>query len=256
MSVIVREKKKGSGEWWVFINYKGRRRSKKVGNKKAANAVKREAEARLAQGDMGMIQRECPTVAGYGSEWLNSPLRAWSDGTLLSYTDVFERIIKKLFGSKMLSEIKRRHIKQFISELDGLSPSRKRLILAVLSGIFESALDDELVKSNPCRGTQKYCGKLTNKKIVPLTAEEVQNMLENAATLDVVYYAIFFVAVRTGLRTGELLGLKWNDINFEERYLEVNRSFYHKTKSYGPPKNKKVRRVDLTPATVEVLREL
>ena len=45
-------------------------------------AVKREVEARLAQGDLGMLKGECPTVAKYGSEWLNSPLREWSDGTL------------------------------------------------------------------------------------------------------------------------------------------------------------------------------
>ena len=55
MAVIVREKKKGSGEWWVFINHKGKRRSKKVGDKRAANAVKREVEQRLAKGDMGKV---------------------------------------------------------------------------------------------------------------------------------------------------------------------------------------------------------
>lgn len=51
MGVIVREKKKGSGEWWVFINHKGKRRSQKVGSKKAANDVKWGVEARLAKGD-------------------------------------------------------------------------------------------------------------------------------------------------------------------------------------------------------------
>ena len=68
MAVIVREKKKGSGEWWVFINHNGKRRSKKVGSKKAATAVKREVEARLAKGDMGMLKEKCPTVAQYGRE--------------------------------------------------------------------------------------------------------------------------------------------------------------------------------------------
>ena len=52
----------------MFINHKGKRRSKKVGTKKAANLVKREVEARLAKGDMGMIREECQTVAKYGRE--------------------------------------------------------------------------------------------------------------------------------------------------------------------------------------------
>ena len=44
MAVIVREKVKGSNEWWVFINHKGRRRSKKIGDKRTANkGAKRKA---------------------------------------------------------------------------------------------------------------------------------------------------------------------------------------------------------------------
>ena len=256
MAVVVREKVKGSGEWWVFINHKGRRRSKKVGSKKAANSVAREVEARLAKGDMGLVKDTCPTVAQYGSEWLESPLREWSDGTVDEYVSIFDRYIKPYFGSKTLNEVQRRHIKRFVSELNGLSAARKRSIRAVLSGIMESAVDDELIKFNPCQGTQKFCGKLTRKKISPLNADETQNMLKNASGLEFVYYAFLFVAVRTGLRLGELLGLRWADINFEERHLTVKRLYYYRTKRYTPGKNKKSRRTDLTPATVKVLREL
>jgi len=41
--------------------------------------------------------------------------------------------------------------------------------------------------------------------------------------------------------------LRWADIDLENRFLEVNRSYYHRTKTYGPPKSKKTRKVDLTP---------
>ena len=256
MAVIVREKVKGSGEWWVFINHKGRRKSKKIGSKKAANNVARGIEERLAKGDMGMLRSDCPTVSEYGSDWLKSPLRGWSDGTVGEYVSIFANHIKDHFGSKTLNEIKRRHIKKFMSELNDLSTVRKRSILAVISGIMESALDDELIKFNPCKNTQKFCGKLTRKKISPLTVDEVQVMLENAAELEFLFYAFYFVAVRTGLRAGELLGLKWKDINFEKRHLTVRRLFYFRTKSYSPGKNKKSRRVDLTPATAELLKNL
>jgi integrase len=125
-----------------------------------------------------------------------------------------------------------------------------------LSGLFESAVDDELIRANPCQNTSKHCGNEAVNDIVPLTAQEVQAMLENAATLPIVPYTLFLVAVRTGLRVGELLALRWSDVNLESRYLEVNRSYYYVTKTYGPPKNKKSRKVDLTPATVEALRQL
>ena len=54
MGVKVREKVKNSGEWWVFINHNGKRRSKKIGDKRNANTVARKVRQRLAAGDLGM----------------------------------------------------------------------------------------------------------------------------------------------------------------------------------------------------------
>jgi len=256
MAVIIREKVKGSGEWWIFINHKGKRRSKKIGSKSAANAVKREVESRLARGDMGMLREKRPTVEKYGKQWLKSLLRQWSDGTTLNYESIFKRHVEKHLGSKRLDEIKRRDVKEFIGKLDGLSSARKRGILAVLSGLFKSAVDDEIVQANPCQDTAEHCGNEAVRDVVALTAEEVQTLLENAANLSITPYTLFLVAVRTGLRISELLALRWADIDLENRFLEVNRSYYHRTKTYGPPKSKKTRKVDLTPATVEALRNL
>lgn len=52
------------------------------------------------------------------------------------------------------------------------------------------------------------------------------------------------------------MALRWADIDLENRFLEVNRSYNHRTSTYGLPKNKKTRKVDLTPTTVEALRNL
>jgi integrase len=256
MGVKVREKVKGSGEWWIFINHKGKRRSKKIGDKRAANAVKRKVEARLAKGDLGMIREQCPTLSVYGKQWLESPLRQWSDGTVKLYTTIFHMYIKKHLGRKRVDEIEISDVEWFLGKLDGLSSARKKNILAVLSGIFKAAVRHKIVKSNPCQNATEFCGNGTVRDIVTLTAEEVQTMLENAAALPIEAYTLFLVAVRTGLRIGELLGLRWLDLDFEGRWLEVNRTYYYHTKTYGPPKNKKTRKVDLTPASVEALRNL
>ena len=52
MAVTVREKVKGSNEWWIFINHQGKRRSKKIGDKRTANKVAKEIRERLAKGEM------------------------------------------------------------------------------------------------------------------------------------------------------------------------------------------------------------
>ena len=85
---------------------------------------------------------------------------------------MFNLYIKEHLGSKQLNEIKRRDVKDFIAKLEGLSSARKKTIVAVLSGIFESAVDDELVKSNPCQNTIKHCGNETVKDISALAPDE------------------------------------------------------------------------------------
>jgi len=258
MAVIVREKEKGSGEWWIFINHKGKRRSKKIGSKKAANAVKREVEARLAKGELGMLRDKCPKVAEYGKEWLNSPLQEWEDSTRKTYETLFKLHIKPSLGSKRLDEIKRRHVKTLIAKLKdkGLSSARAKVILAALSGLFECAIEDEIIETNPCKNMRKHCGNSSVVDVDPLTATEVNSMLEKASALPQAEYTFYLMAVRTGLRVGELLALEWSDIDFEERTVEINKGYNYRTKHIGPPKNKKTRTVDLTPVTIEALRRL
>jgi integrase len=258
MGVRVREKVNDSGEWWVFVNHKGKRRSKKIGDKRTANTVARKIRERLAAGDLGMIRDRCPAIAPYGQKWLDSPLREQAESTLHKYKEAFELHIKTHFGSKRLDEIKRRHVKEFVGVLKekDLSPARVQTVLAVLSGIFENAVEDEIVDQNPCQRTRKYCGSGRLKNIDPLTATEVQTMLENAARLKIELSTVYLVAVRTGLRLGELLALAWTDIDFDNRTVEVSKSFDHRLKRIGPTKNRKSRTVDLTPATIEALRKL
>jgi integrase len=256
MGVKVREKVKNSGEWWVFINHKGKRRSKKIGDKRAANAVKRKVEARLAKGDLGMIKEKCPTVAQYGREWVTSPIREWSDSTRSAYSNILENIITPHFGNRRLDEVKRIDVRRLIEGVHHLSSARKKVVIAVLSGIFGSALEDELVEVNPCQKMRKYCGNQTLLDIKPLTADEVQTLLDNASKLPFETYTFFLMAVRTGLRVGELLALEWSDIDFENRFVEVNRAMGTQNGQIGLPKNKKTRKVDLTLATVQAFRRL
>ena len=256
MGVKVREKVKDSGEWWVFINHKGRRRSKKIGDKRTANTVARKAKERLAAGDLGMLRDNCPTVADYGREWVLSPIREWSDATRSGYSNILENHIAPLLGSRRLDEVKRLDAKRLIESVHHLSSARKQVVVAVLSGIFSSAVEDELVEVNPCQKIGKYCGNQALRDIKPLTADEVQTLLDNASKLPFETCTFFLMAVRTGLRVGELLALEWTDIDFESRFVEIKKAMNVANKQIGPPKNKKTRKVDLSLSVVQALRRL
>ena len=257
MGVIVREKVKGSGEWWVFINHKDKRRSKKVGDKRAANSVKREVEARLAKGDMGMIKKRPPTLSAYGSKVLNSPLNGWAKGTAYEYLCAFKRHIKPRFGRKRLDEIKRRHVKKMIEDLrnNQLSAPRIETIVQILRNIFKHAIEDEYIEVNPCDKMGRYCGE-KNKKMNPLDVEQTQQLLKNATHLPLTLEALYTTMVFTGLRIGEALALEWTDINFEKRMIKVTKQYDHKRKEIRPPKNDSQREVRLSPKVVEILKRL
>jgi integrase len=174
------------------------------------------------------------------------------------YAGYYRLHIKPHLGSKRLDEVKRRHIKRLISLLKekGLSSASIQGVIAVLSGIFENAIEDEIVSANPCQNTRKYCGNETVIAISTLSPSEVQTMLENASMLPIEVYTFYLVSVRTGVRVGEMLALEWSDIDLDNRFMEVSKSYNVNTKKVGQTKNKKIRKVDLTHATVEALKKL
>lgn len=182
MGVKVREKVKYSGEWWIFSNQKGKRRSKKIGDKRTANNVAKKVRQRLAAGDLGMLKDETPTIAKYGKQWLYSPYHEWADGTRDNYGSAFTHHIKPALGKKRLDEIGRKEVKAFIGTLKrkNLSRGRIELIVQTLRNIFNEAIDDQLLNANPCDRVGKYNKGRRSGEINPLTADEVTAMLENA----------------------------------------------------------------------------
>ena len=257
MAVIVREKKKGSGVWWIFINHQGKRRSKRIGDKRTANNVAKEIRARLAKGEMGMVKDKVPTLSVYGSEILNSPLHGWLDSTLDGYKGAFELHIKPPLGHRTLDAIKKRHVKALVTNLKGkgLSASRAEQVLQVLRIILNHAVEDEYIPLNPCDKMNRYCGKKP-KKVNQLNVEEAQQLVRAASHLPLVFNTFFVVKVRTGLRVAEIMAIEWSDVNLAERTIDINKQWDFKRKEVRPPKKDSNRVVRLTPLAVELLERL
>lgn len=75
MGVKVRERKKG--DWWVFVNYNGDRRAKKVGSKRAANDLKSEIEKKIAAAEFHIKAKPpVPTFEMYADKWLEGYVEA------------------------------------------------------------------------------------------------------------------------------------------------------------------------------------
>jgi integrase len=127
----------------------------------------------------------------------------------------------------------------------------------VISGTFEHAIDEEIVKNNPSQGILGKLGldgKKDREPVQPMTVDEVSLFLETCKKHRKDWYPLFSCAFRTGMRLGELLALQWRDIDWNSKCIQVKRSF--RNGRITKPKNGKYRRVDMSNQLIMILREL
>jgi len=255
MGVRVRQKVKGKGNpWWVFISHNGKRASRKVGDKKAAEEVASTIRAKLQLGEFCFEDKKpVPTFKDHAEMWLSLP-HDWKESTRENYLNNLNKRILPVLGSMPVNEIKRKDLKFFFDKkyAEGLNLSTIKLIRAPLNGIPAYAVELELIESNPMRDLAlKY--KKKKFEIDPLTESESQLFLEQAQTyMNGEYYPSILCALRTGMRIGEIQALKWKDIDFDNRQIEVKRS-YRNGRMTGTKSHKR-RRVDMTLHLTETLK--
>ena len=260
MAVKVREKIKGSGEWWVFIYHGNRRVTKRVGSKKAASRVAKIIEGNLAAGQLLLPKtpKPHPTLAEYFAQFKGSYLRAAvRQSTQDMYNTSFNRILP-ILGHRHLDQITRPTAKALIATLveRGLSKTTITITMSRLCCLFNHAIEDGLITENPTRNTSRYYRQapVIRDEIQPLSHDEVKLFLQIALEHSPKYYPLFLCAVHTGMRSGELTALQWDDIDFDRKFLFVRRSFYRGTLS--PTKTSKIRRIDLSTTLLKTLLQL
>ena len=164
---------------------------------------------------------------------------------------------KPALGRVRLKNVKAMHLQRLYREkLDsGLSPATVQKLHHVLHKALSQAVRWDLIIRNPADAVKAPTP--TPEEMRPLSAEEARRLLE-AAKGDRLE-ALYVIAVTTGMRRGELLGLKWSDIDLENSRLSIRRTLTRtdngKHVELGDPKTRKSRRtIPLTPHAVEALR--
>ena len=125
MGVKVREKKKGSGEWYIFIDYKNKRKAKKIGkDKKLALEAATKIAAKLTLGQLDILDEEtiAPTLKEYVSGdnlgWLETRAKlSLKKSTWMSYKHIIENHLLPALGNKNLDEINSRIVSNLVLKL-------------------------------------------------------------------------------------------------------------------------------------------
>jgi integrase len=274
MGVIVRQKTKGKGKpWWIFISQNGKRTSKKIGDKSAAEKVASTIRAKLKLGEFNFeLEKPVPTFKEYAESFLNGfSKNSHKPSTHESYKSALENHIYPAFGSKSIDKIGKKDIKDFLIQkqnetkkpnknkkiedqrLVKLTPSTVRNLKAYLSCILNQAVDDEIIGSNPVSRTGKLIKKTDRKKdINPFSWDEKAQFEKAAKEHYPRYYPLFLTALRTGMRIGELIALKPGDLDFNGTFIEIRQNCVRG--KISTPKSGKIRRVDMSSELRRVLK--
>jgi integrase len=159
-----------------------------------------------------------------------------------------------------LDEITKPMMKELVVKLveKGLAKASIQAYLAPLGTLYSQAIDDKLVTDNVSKGMSKFYRKapVRDEDVEPLTEEESLLFLVKTLKHAKQYYPLFLCALHTGLRSGELAGLQWGDIDFNGKFLEVKRSINRWGQVGGVKTKGSKRKVDLSDGLLETLKDL
>lgn len=194
--------------------------------------------------------------------WLNNKAIALKPKTQQSYQELYDLYIKDSYISNLyLQDLTAQHLQFFVNELlkKELSPRTIRYTITVIHGSLKYAILNQYIIKNPADAV--ILPRKEEKEPRVLTLDEQKSFM--AAISGNRYELLFDFALKTGLRTGELLGLQWKNIDFEKHTFCVKRTMITlkdpKTKklihTYGTPKTKKsIRTIYITDDLIDDLR--
>ena len=254
MGVKVREKVKGSGEWWIFVNHKGVRKAVKVGSKAVAEKSAKKMVEGLATGAVLPGPKTKVLFRDRYDKWLRQHVGlTCEESTAHTYTVLWENHVKDHFGNLSIDAIDSDRIREFYSKKteEGYAKNTLKNMRNLISGVMALSIEDKVIGTNPAARSGKYLKAAKKaRKAEFLTPAEVGLLMDNARGI---FYPFFLTAVRTGLRQGELIGLKWGDIDWNGKFLTVRRTIYRKKEKV--PKSGKERKVDMSDQLLAVLWE-
>lgn len=201
------------------------------------------------------------------ADWLNTWLAEYTGSTKphtkRSYEATIENHIKPALGDKTLRELTPVHVQRFVNHLESkksndksLNPKTVKNIHGVLHSALQQAVRIGYLKVNPASLT--ILPKRSKAEITPLKDQQVGQFLSAIKGHEFEY--LYLVDLFTGVRQSELLGLKWEDIDFGQGIITIRRQLQFLGHKYGgyqftTPKNNKTRQIIPAQFVIDVLRQ-
>ena len=179
--------------------------------------------------------------------------------TARNYRERYRQNVKKHIGKMLMTDVKPMHCQKILNAMEAdYAGSTIYQTLITLYNLFDSAVENAIILKNPVTKSVKL-PKPVEKNTKVLTVDEQEKFMEEARYSS--NYPQYFFILQTGVRTGEMVGLKWEDIGFEKNLISIRRSMEYRYTTgewrVGPPKTKHgFREIPLTKANRDMLLEM
>lgn len=253
-----------SGRWRVRLTVDGARVRETCDTLEAAEALRRGlVQARLDRDREKALQPapkpEAVTLASWGKTWLTR-----REARVRWFANDKSRwglyVAPSTLAAMPLADVRTKHIKAWLADVaatvrDGkpLTTRTVRHVLNLVRKALADALEEETIADNPAVGVKipKRAGAIKSAPMAFLTADEVHSV-ERCEVIPEALRLLYAVAIYTGLRQGELWGLRWGDVHEDGARPEVVVRWSHKS----APKNGKVQPVPMLPKAREAFAKL
>ena len=200
------------------------------------------------------------TVTEWFEFWISHIVGDLAPNTKRNYRERYEYNVKPVIGKMRLTDVKPMHCNKVLLSMDAdYAGSTIRQTYITMGTMFKAAKMNDLIAKHPMDGVRFTKPVRATDDIHFLTRDEQIRFLEVAKRSR--NYNQYALILETGLRTGEMIGLTWDAIDWKARTLTVNKTleFRHKQKVWraGPPKTQQsYRTIPLTDRAYEILKEI
>ena len=175
-------------------------------------------------------------VSDFAKEYLSIQKTSLSPASYVLYERIIEQHILPMFGRMRLRDIKPYHVQDFIMRLNSMprsdgkpghiAPQTVKRYTSVLRSMLTMAYKMYYMDDDVGLSRRLTFPKERYQEVDVFTIEETKTILDAAKTEPINIRLLIELALFTGMRRGEIIGLKWSDINFDKQCLSVRRSIY------------------------------
>ena len=257
------ERIRGNGEKKYEITVEGERdlltgkrnrMYKTVGSMKEAKSVMRQM---IVDMERGIAVRKSPKrVSEWLDEWLEMYLPNIAETTKIGYKTKIKNYIKPALGDIYLQSLRAEHVQKMVNDMiaRGLAPKNIRDTYNNINAAMKKAVRLRMIPFNPCEGVELPKLKRYRAKVYDI--KMIHHLLDVAKDTDM--YLPILLCVTVGLRRGELLALRWDNIDFKNSILQVRSNMVRGEKDFvikSPKTEAGVRDIRLGDEVMSVLRE-